>query len=61
MDKSGCIRTKWLYSGNSGCTRAKWLYSGKVVKFEQKKFIFCILAKGGPHEIFLESFNFTNG
>ena len=27
----------------------------------EKLLIFGILAKGGPHEIFLESFNNTNG
>ena len=27
----------------------------------EKWLIFVILAKGGPHENFLESFNFTNG
>ena len=27
----------------------------------EKRLIFGILAKGGPHEIFLESFNNTNG
>ena len=27
----------------------------------EKSLIFWFLAKGGPHENFLESFNFTNG
>ena len=28
---------------------------------DEKWLTFGILAKGGPHEYFLESFNFTNG
>ena len=41
--KSGCIRARWLFSGNNGFFRGKnvvcvlkWLYSSKVVVFGLK-------------------------
>ena len=36
IDKSGCNRAKWLYSGKVVVFGQKLLYSGKVVVFGQK-------------------------
>ena len=35
--QSGCIRSKWMYSGVSGCLRERWLYSDKLVELDQKR------------------------